>query len=172
MSEWDDRAFGLLIERTEARLFRLAARLLGDTAEAEDVLQDCYMRVYEHLDSGRFDPRAPVEAWLYRVVTNGALDALRARRRRRTLHPTTTEEQTGHDPSSSYDARLAIRELNGWLDGLPAEQRVALVLKELEGLSAAEVGRTMGCSEGAVEQRLVRARAWLRERRDTEEGSA
>ena len=62
------------------------------------------------------------------------------------------------------EARLALRELDRWLGELPAEQRTVLVLRFVEGLTSAEVAEILGCSEGAVEQRLVRARASLRQR--------
>jgi RNA polymerase sigma-70 factor (ECF subfamily) len=62
------------------------------------------------------------------------------------------------------DARLALAQLGRWLDALPASQRAALVLKELEGWTSAETAEILGISEGSVEQRLVRARATLRER--------
>src|SRR5262249_48844085 len=147
---------------TEQAMFRVAARLLGDYDEASDVLQDAYVRAFEALVSGDFDGRARVSTWLYRVVTNAALDALRARRRRRAGPP---GEGTGEPASrggAELDARVALRELAVLLDALPDEQRAALVLKELEGLTSAEVASVLGTTEGAIEQRLLRARASLR----------
>jgi RNA polymerase sigma-70 factor (ECF subfamily) len=155
----DRAAFDAIVRATERSMFRVAARLLGDYDEAGDVLQDAYVRAFEALTSGEFDGRARVSTWLYRVVTNASLDALRARKRRRTVP---IEEAAEHGNEGAAEARLALRELGTLLDDLPDEQRVAIVLKELEGLSSAEVAKVVGVSEGAVEQRLVRARVTLR----------
>src|SRR5450432_2232240 len=81
----DRAAFGAIVRATERAMFRVAARLLGDYDEAGDVLQDAYVRAFEALTSGEFDGRSSVSTWLYRVVTNASLDALRARRRRRAV---------------------------------------------------------------------------------------
>jgi RNA polymerase sigma-70 factor (ECF subfamily) len=67
---------------------------------------------------------------------------------------------------STAEGRLALTELSGWLGDLPSDQQAALVLKAVEGRESAEIAEILGCSEGAVEQRLVRARATLRQRRN------
>jgi RNA polymerase sigma-70 factor (ECF subfamily) len=72
----------------------------------------------------------------------------------------------GWEGATSAEARLALTELADWLKDLPPDQHAVLVLKAVEGRSSAEVAEILGCSEGAVEQRLVRARATLRQRRD------
>ena len=159
-----DEEFGRIIRETAPRMFRVAARLMGDLDEADDVLQDGYIRAYDAIQAGTFDGRSPVEAWLYRVVVNTALDALRRGRRRRAREDVAAPADRVVS-ESSLDARAALRELADWMSDLPAGERAALVLKEIEGHTAAEVGVLLGCSEGAVEQRLVRARAFLRERR-------
>jgi len=161
----DTEAFRVLVATTTPKLLRVAARILGDLNEAEDVLQEAYLRAFDALSAGRFDEKSSVETWLYRIVANAALDALRARRRRRT----NAEVDFGDDDASVNDeprllARRALQELDGWLAALPNEQRTAIVLKELEGLSSNEVAAIMKCSVGAVEQRLVRARTALRQR--------
>ncbi|ABC80333.1 RNA polymerase sigma factor [Anaeromyxobacter dehalogenans] len=165
MTASQDDDIGRIVRETAPRLYRLAARLTGDLAEAEDVLQESYVRACAGLGGRAFQRRSSIETWLHRIVVNASLDALRARRRRsaRETHAAPADEVL--DPGASLEARAALRELSEWLDELPAEQRVALVLKEIEGHSASEVARLLGCSEGAVEQRLVRARTFLRERR-------
>jgi RNA polymerase sigma-70 factor (ECF subfamily) len=163
-----DQSFASIVEATAPRMLRLAARLLGDLAEAEDVVQESYVNMYRALSERRFDGRSSLETWIYRVVTNRAIDVLRARQAR-----TRGEGLGAREPSAGVvatpEARLALRELAAWLDQLPAEQRAALVLKEIEGLNTAEVAAVLGCSEGAVEQRLVRARQALRHRRERDE---
>jgi RNA polymerase sigma-70 factor, ECF subfamily len=166
----DAAAFAAVVTATTPRLFRLAARMLGSLQEAEDVLQDAYVRAFDALREGRFDRRSSVDTWLYRIVTNTAIDALRARRRRAHKGSDPLEEIELPEQVSSAErlaARDALRELAAWIDELPPDQRTALVLKEIEGLPTSEVAAIMGSSVGAVEQRLVRARATLRSRSST-----
>ncbi len=154
--------FHALIDRTSKRLFRLAARLSGSELDAQDILQESYLRAYRALAGKGFDPKATLDTWLYSVVTNVALNWVRDRQRvqAREGHLAPAAESTG----GAAEARVALRELSKVLDLLPPEQRVALVLKEIEGLSAKEVAGVLGISEGAVEQRLVRARETIREK--------
>lgn len=156
-------AFQRIVDATSARFVRLAARVLGSVAEAEDVVQEAYVKAYRAIVASQFDGRSRVETWLYRIVLNTAVDAKRKRRAR----PLGDEvlEHIGVDMRAQAEARLALRELSDWLDELPEEQRTALLLKAVEGLSSAEIADVLECSEGAVEQRLVRARAALRQRR-------
>lgn len=163
----DVAAFARVVEATSTRLYRLAARMMGDLQEAEDVVQDAYVRAFDALREGRFDRRSSVDTWLYRIVTNTALDALRARRRRTRKATDPLDDVEVPEQMSSAErlaARDALRELSLWIDDLPPDQRTALVLKELEGLPSDEVAAIMKSSVGAVEQRLVRARATLRSR--------
>lgn len=160
----DHAAFADIVVATTPRLYRLAARIMADAGDAEDVLQDAYLRAFDALVAGRFDGRAGIETWMYRIVANTALDALRARRRRRKRVEIDDTAEIAVDDAGRLGARAALRELAGVLEDLPAEQRTALVLKEIEGLSSNEVAEVMRCSVGAVEQRLVRARVTLRRR--------
>jgi RNA polymerase sigma-70 factor (ECF subfamily) len=155
-------SFRRVVEETAPSLYRLAARITGSLEEAQDVLQDSYMKAWDALEAGRFEGRAQLRTWLYRIVANGATDALRARRRQGRMAGEARQEQEA--PGASAEARAALRELAQWLDDLPPDQRTAIVLKELEGMTGSEIAEVMGCTEGAVEQRLVRARATLRER--------
>ncbi|WP_441289935.1 RNA polymerase sigma factor [Sorangium sp. KYC3313] len=159
----DDAAFRQIVEHTRAPMYRLAARLVGDLAEAEDALQEAFVDAYRALREGRYDGRSKVETWLYRIVTNACLDALRRRRDTpREAREASTEPR--FDGLVSAEARVALRELDALLAALPPQERAALVLVAVEGLPAKEAAAALGCSEGAVEQRLVRARAALRAR--------
>ena len=163
----DVSAFRSIVEETGPRLLRLAARLLGSPTDAEDVLQEAYVKAYGALRAGRFDQKSRVDTWLYRIVVNSAMDALRGRSRRRTAPNELRDIALAGAPSA--EARVALAELDDWLAALPAEQRTAVTLKALEGMTSPEIADMMGSTEGAVEQLLVRARAALRRRR-TEEG--
>jgi RNA polymerase sigma-70 factor, ECF subfamily len=162
-SKGDRAAFRAIVVHTEDRLFRLAARMMGSAADAEDVLQEAYLKAYRALESSAFDGRSRIETWLYRIVTHAAIDALRSRKRREADPPpadTTTE---------GAEAAAALAEIGAWLSELPAAERAAIVLRVVEGLSTAQAAAALGCSEEAVEQRLVRARVALRKRRDFDE---
>lgn len=163
MGSIDGTSFREVVVATAPSLYRLAARLLGSEQEAEDVLQDSYMKAWDALDRGKFDSRSRIETWLYRIVTNCALDALRRRHRSRGLGPLSEDLP---DPGQSTDRGAALRELARWLRDLPEDQQAAIVLKEMEGMTSAEIGDVLGCTEGAVEQKLLRARATLRGRMD------
>jgi RNA polymerase sigma-70 factor (ECF subfamily) len=159
----DAAAFRVVVDALGGALFRLLARMLGDAAAAEDVLQDVLLRAFQAMRAGRFDGGAALRTWLHRIAINAAVDTLRHRARRRD-DSTALVEPSAHAPVATLEARCALHRLAALLDDLPLEQRSALVLKELEGLSSAEVAAALGISEGAVEQRLVRARATLRRR--------
>jgi RNA polymerase sigma-70 factor (ECF subfamily) len=159
----DTRAFRTIVETTSDELVRVAARILGSVADAEDVVQDAFVKAHRELAAGRFDGRSTVKTWLYRIVTHASIDALRGRARRQVS--TGELEQRAWEGPALVESRVALRELADLLEGLPAEQRAALVLKAVEGLTTPEIASILSCSEGAVEQRLVRARVALRERR-------
>jgi len=160
----DTAAFQHIVRHTGDLLVRLAARILGNVADAEDTVQEAYVKAYRALVNGQFDGRSSVRTWLYRIVTHAAIDGLRHRRRRDARLD--SELPSAWDGAALAEARLALTELSDLLRGLPPDQRAALVLKSVEGLTTPEIAQIMDCSVGAVEQRLVRARAALRSRRE------
>ncbi len=162
----DASAFREIVTQTEGRLYRLAMRMMADAASAEDVLQDTYVKAFRAIRDGRYDGTSKVSTWLHRILTNSCIDALRKRRE----HASGNVPEPHYDGAVTADARLALLEIERWLGELPPSQRVVVVLRLLEGMSALEVAKILECSETAVEQRLVRARAALRERRDKAEG--
>lgn len=164
----DEAAFRGIVDQTRASMYRLAARLSGDLAEAEDALQEAYVDAYRALREGRWDGRSKVETWLYRIVTNASIDALRKRREA----SDNEAREPRFDGVLAAEARLALRELDVLLRDLQPQERAALVLVAVEGLSAKAAAEALGCSEGAVEQRVVRARAALRSRQEREEATA
>jgi RNA polymerase sigma-70 factor (ECF subfamily) len=129
-------------------------------ADAEDAVQESYLKAYDALVAGRFDGRSSLKTWLYRIVTRTAIDSRRSRAAREKLADVSLGGAL--DGGSAADAHVALRELEALLDDLPDEQRTTLVLQAMEGFTNREIGEILGCSEGAVEQRLVRARAALK----------
>jgi RNA polymerase sigma-70 factor (ECF subfamily) len=161
----DASAFQQIVEATSPALVRLSVRMMGNVADGEDAMQEAYVKAYRGLVEGRFDGRSRFSTWLRRIVVNTAIDAMRARARA----PKASSElvDVAEDEHTSAEAGLALREISDWLGSLPPDQRAALILKTIEGHTSAEVAELLGCSEGAVEQRLVRARSTLRQRSAT-----
>jgi RNA polymerase sigma-70 factor, ECF subfamily len=160
----DRSAFQTIVDATSQKLVRLGARIMGNQADAEDVVQEAYVKAYRALTAGEFDRRSSTNTWLYRIVVNGAIDAKRSRKRR--AEASDEQIDPGWDGAARAEARIALSELDDWLGALPPDQRAALVLQSMEGLNNQEIAQIMGVSEGAVEQRLVRARTALRQKRE------
>ena len=160
----DSAAFQRIVEATSSRLVRLSARIVGNVADAEEVVQEADVKAYRSLTGGQFDRRSRVQTWLYRIVVNGSIDAKRARAR--AAVPSDTVADLGWDGAANAEARVALSELSDMLSSLPPDQKAALVLKSVEGFSSAEIGEIMGRAEGAVEQLLVRARAALKKKKE------
>ena len=153
--------FDQLIAQTSADLYRLAVRLTGDRAEADDLVQTTYARAFEALNAGTFRGESRLTTWLYSILTHAAFDARRTGRRREAIAQAAARTEA---EGPRADASVRLRELKDALQELPDDQRAALALKELHGLKAREVAEVLGRSEGAVEQLLVRARAALKAR--------
>jgi RNA polymerase sigma-70 factor (ECF subfamily) len=158
----DASAFHQIVDATSPTLVRLSIRMMGNVADGEDAMQEAYVKAYRGLVEGRFDGRAQFGTWLRRIVVNTAIDAMRARAR--TPRASSELVDAAPDEHTSAETSLALREISDWLGALPPDQRAALVLKSIEGHTSSEVAELLGCSEGAVEQRLVRARLTLRQR--------
>jgi RNA polymerase sigma-70 factor (ECF subfamily) len=161
--------FEVLMRRYNQRLYRTARAILRDEAEAEDVMQQAYVNAYQHLD--QFAERASFATWITRIAIHEAL--ARARRRARVGEIDAMTEYNEDGP-----ARLATRDLDpeqqalaGELrcvleqsvDALPQAYRSVFVLREVEGLTTAEVAACLEVSEDVVKTRLHRARGMLRE---------
>ncbi|MCX6462370.1 MAG: sigma-70 family RNA polymerase sigma factor [Pseudonocardiales bacterium] len=158
--EGDARAFEVLARRHQAALYRLAVRVMGDPAEAEDALQEALLDAWRRI--GRFRGDSAFSTWMYRVVTNRCLGMLRRRR------PVPVEEIEAPAPAQDSPERAAERgagmaALRRALALLPDEQRVCWVLREMEGLSYTEISEVTGASEDAVRGRIHRARTRLAE---------
>jgi len=155
----DGQAFRILAERHAERALRLARRILGNEAIAEDVVQDAFLRVW--INAPRWRPEAAFRTWLYRIVVNLCLNA-----RRRAPHLPLDAAEHVADAAVQPDEQLALHELDRRLaaaiDALPPRQRAAVVLTYQEGLGNAEVAAVLDSSVSSVETLLVRARRTLR----------
>lgn len=162
-------ALASVVKASSTRLFRVAMRLLANRAEAEDAVQAAFLRAHDAIRAGRYDEQARMEAWLIAIVTRVAMDMLRSRKVRAAAFSEADPSELSW-PGATEEQIMTLIELDRWLGVLSPDQRAAVVLKELEGLTSAEVGLALGVSEGAIEQRLLRARAVLKRRMGNEEG--
>jgi RNA polymerase sigma-70 factor, ECF subfamily len=162
-------AFGVLVERHSRNLFRLAFRMTGNEQDAEDIVQETFMKAYRQL--AKFDGRASFSTWLYRIAANGSLDLIRSRNRRQEQQEPAME--AGQELASSLSAgdptpeRLAFSvELKNLLapalEQLSPMERAAFVLRHYEGLSTEDIGQALGVQAGAAKHSVFRAVQKLR----------
>lgn len=167
----ENEACAALVAGHERMVFQLALHLLGDRDEALDLCQEVFLRVFRTL--GGFRGQSQLRTWIYRIAVNQARNRQRFwRRRRRKDHQSLDQhlmehgELTQPGDAVSPDRMLARKEMAArlWraLDALPFEQRTAIVLREIDGLSYDEIAFSLDVAVGTVKSRLTRARQALR----------
>jgi RNA polymerase sigma-70 factor (ECF subfamily) len=161
----DEDAFASLVHRHNERAFAVAYRLVRQREDALDIAQEAFVRAYQALAG--FKGEARFSTWLHRIVVNQALDHLRRRSQHEAAeyrdslglgdaaHQVVAPSPDPHQAAEATEMRRLIQE---GLAGLPIEQRTALILREIEGLSYKEIARAMRCSIGTVMSRLHYAR--------------
>src|SRR5688572_20754471 len=162
----DGAAFWLIMKRHNQRLYRVAHGVLGDNAEAEDVVEEAYLRAFAHLTEFRGEAR--LSTWLTRIVIN---EALVRRQRRRMIELRSMEAL--HDPANASaraanpEAATALAEIRRLLeravDSLPEPFRIVFVMRDIEEMSIEETALHLGLRPQTVSTRLHRARRLLRE---------
>lgn len=161
----DDDAFRLIVERHSRGVFRSAYRVTGNSADADDVVQETFLRGYRAL--GTFDSRASLATWLNRIAINCALDLIDSRKRREARHA--DPELLGDVPSAAAGPdRIALgsemqRAIAAALDQLSGNERTAFVLRHFEGMPLEEIGQILGIRLNATKNTVFRAVRKLRE---------
>ena len=164
----DGQAFEALVREHERRLYGHVARIVGPGADAEDVAQDALVSAWRSL--GAFEGTS-FRAWLFRIATNRAIDLIRARRRRGELplDPPDDEEPSWAEPAAPGPGlaeiaadREALVAVEAALATVPAEQRAALLLRDVEGFAYEEIARITSVEIGTVKSRIHRARVAVR----------
>jgi RNA polymerase sigma-70 factor (ECF subfamily) len=160
----DRDAFRLLVERHSRGLFRLAYRMVGNDQDAEDVVQESFLRAYKQLH--QFDRDASFYTWLYRIAANYSLDLIRVRKRHGSQEQVDGETFQAQSVDPLPD-RLAMGsqlqvQLEAALGLLSPQERTAFVLRHFEGQSIQEIGDTLGTSGNATKQSIFRAVQKLR----------
>jgi RNA polymerase sigma-70 factor (ECF subfamily) len=166
----DQRAFRELVERHQRRAFAIALALVRDEQDAREVVQEAFLRVYRGLDA--FHGGSTFFTWLYRIVTNLAIDLIRKPARRdaeldetRELHDEAQipllSRIDGADPLDVVRRREIGARIRHALDALPPYHRGVIVMREIEGLSYEEMAEVMNVSKGTIMSRLFHARQKL-----------
>lgn len=163
MKEDDSAAYRILVERHVDRAYALALRILRNVADAEDVAQDCMVKVWTHRHKWQVG-RAKFSTWLYRVVVNRCIDLKRAPANQCIDDVPEPIDQQQTDTAESIHRREVFGRLEQALGGLPEQQRLALTLSYFDELGNGEIAEILGTTISAVESLLKRGRQGLRER--------
>ena len=166
----DKSAYAELVREHSSNIYNLALKMMGDPAEAEEVLQETFLQAVKHIKN--FRGQSKLGTWLYRIATNQALMKLR---RKQPIKVSLDETDNGlsienfmplADWSSRPESELlnqeARQKMEAAIHALPDSLRVVFLLRDIEGLSTAETGETLDLSISAVKSRLLRARLALR----------
>jgi len=169
----DMGAFEQLVKRYDRNIFRIAQHITQNREDAEDVVQDAFLKSYQNLE--RFQEQSKFYTWLVRIAVNESLMKLRKRRTAKTVsidEDVQTEEDSvprevadwSPNPEQLYNQSELQEILGKTIQGLPSSFRTVFVLRDVEGLSTEETAEALDLSVPAVKSRLLRARLQLRER--------
>lgn len=167
----DSDAFRVLVERHSRNVFRLAFRMTGNEQDAEDVVQETFLRAYRQLS--KYESRSSFATWLFRIAANYALDLIRSRRRHQEHREVAMKEDSDLDIMQAIPAgtptpdRLALSSevrgrLSAALDELSVQERTAFILRHYEGLSIEQIGQSLGTGTNATKHSVFRAVQKLR----------
>lgn len=161
----DPAAFERIVEEYADRIYGVALRITGSPAEAEDIMQETFLAAYQNWAT--FRGQATRATWLYRIAVNAALMRVRGQRPVASLEETGFEASSVVDWSADLDRLIELKELQEVLERgisrLPEDYRVVVILRDVEGLTAAEAAEVLGLSAAALKSRLHRARVLLRQ---------
>ncbi|HEY0371944.1 MAG TPA: RNA polymerase sigma factor [Thermoanaerobaculia bacterium] len=154
----DAAAFEELMVLTQQRVAQLAWAILGDAEDVKDAVQETFLRIYRFL--GRYDAHRDFHGWLARITVNVCRDALRKRKRIFEELPELESNEARADEELIHQSDLA--RLRRAVDSLPPKERLAVILREVEGLPTDEVATALGTTVTTVRVQISRARAKLR----------
>jgi RNA polymerase sigma-70 factor (ECF subfamily) len=161
----DTEAFRSLVERHSRAVYRLAHRMTGNASDAEDVVQETFLKAYKQL--GRFESRANFSTWLHRIAVNCSIDLIRSRPHREAGHDSADLEEMGgaeadHESAQRTPERLMLStevqdRINRAMSTLSHRERAAFVLRHFEGNSIEDISRSLGLKTNATKHSIFRA---------------
>ncbi len=164
----DSQAFREIVLRFQDYAYALACRFLGRGPDAEDIVQESFIRIWMHL--GRFDTRKKFSTWFYRIVVNCCLDAVKSPAWKNRAPGTGAGGDrmdalpSGENLEERLDERDTVRLIQRLVQELPPKQRMAFLLRDIEEWDPDDVAKALGLSKGAVKSNLYHARKTLREK--------
>jgi len=171
----DQEAFAQIVKNHQRMVFNVAYRFLGSYEEAEELTQEVFLRVYKFLR--RFEGKSSLRTWIYKITVNSALNRQQWLKRRKHYHQVSLDNPepdtdmtlenkipgTGGNPESTA-LNLELQEkIQGCLDKLPKRLRIAIILRDVEGLSYYEISEALGINQGTVKSRIARARSAVKD---------
>lgn len=164
--EGDARAFGMLVGQTQAAVMRVAFRVLGSQADAEEATQEAFLRAWKQLSRFRF--QSSFQTWVCQIAVNVSIDLLRKRKRERVAQPTQVDAAMeswisqfpsgAPGPEKQLEMTQQLTLLQEVLASMKPHHRLVFSLREIDGLSYEEIAESIGVAPGTVESRLHRAR--------------
>ena len=159
----DSEAFRGLVERHSRAVYRLAHRMTGNASDAEDVVQETFLKAYRQLS--RFESRANFGTWLHRIAVNCSIDLIRSRAYRESTHDATDLDQfvvaeaadAGHSPERLMFSTQVQQRIAAAMDSLSQMERAAFVLRHFEGHSIDEISQSLGLKASAAKHSVFRA---------------
>ncbi len=166
IKEGDQVAFRELVEAYRQSAFSLAFRIVCDEEEARDVVQESFIKIW--IKIGTYDPSQKFTTWMYRIITNSAIDKVRQLQRRRLVSIEKVQgriEKKNADSSSNADDNAEIARLIRHLaEGLPEKQQLVFILRDIQGVESDEVEKILDLSAESVKSNLYHARKAIREK--------
>jgi RNA polymerase sigma-70 factor (ECF subfamily) len=162
----DRRAFRVLVEKFQQYAFNIAFRILCDEDEAKDAVQEGFIKIWQRIND--FDGNSKFSTWMYRIVTNKAIDRLRSINRENLISIDSVIEKYGiqseEDPGRNMDNREMGRLIQVISEDLPEKQRLVFIMRDLQGMDSADVQEILGLSETAVKSNLYHGRQAVKQK--------
>jgi RNA polymerase sigma-70 factor (ECF subfamily) len=156
----DGEGFRNLVERHSRSVFRLAYRMTGNESDAEDIVQETFLRAYKQLN--RYESRSSFATWLYRIAANCSIDLIRAKKVRQPVEVPETLAAKDPEPDRAMFSSEVQKRVAEAMNDLSGQERTAFVLRHFEGLSIDEISRSLGVGENAAKHAVFRAVQKLR----------
>jgi RNA polymerase sigma-70 factor (ECF subfamily) len=171
----DEDAFALIVRNHQRMVYNVAYRFLGSREEAEELAQEVFLRVYKYLKS--FEGKSSLKTWIYKITVNSALNRQQWLKRRKQYQQISLENSdpkdemslenklagSGVNPESSVLNIELQKKIECSLAALPKRLRIAIILRDIEGLSYEEISEALGINQGTVKSRIARARSAVKD---------